>query len=111
LLISRSDRILYNNQGTSAKREPDRLGYWNDPCFLTPGIANALSGDFPLPPGPPNSYRPPVCLLPDTTPEVFVYAECEASGNGIWNRQYWDGLDTTEMLKLDKEIKSEVVFE
>jgi hypothetical protein len=71
-------------------RVPDRLGYWNDPCFPTPNNPNALTGTLPLPPGPPADYHAPVCLMPDTTPDVFVYAECEATGGGIWNRQYWD---------------------
>jgi hypothetical protein len=92
-------------------RIPDRLGYWNDPCFPTPGNANALTGTFPLPSGSAAGYHPPVCLLPDTTPDEFVYAECEASGNGIWSRQYWDSADDSERLKLDEVWKGETVFE
>jgi hypothetical protein len=92
-------------------RIPDRLGYWNDPCFPTPGNPNALTGTLPQPPASATGYRPPVCLLPDTTPEEFVYAECEAGGRGIWNRLYWDGLDTAERSKLEDEEKWGTVFE
>jgi hypothetical protein len=92
-------------------RIPDRLGYWNDPCFPTPNNPNALTGTAPQPPESETGYHPPICLLPDTTPDVFVYAECEAGGSGIWNRQYWDGLDAAERLKLDKAQKGETVFE
>ncbi len=92
-------------------RIPDRLGYWNKPCFPTPGNPNALTGTFPLPPGYPTAYRAPVCLLPDTTPDQFVYAECEAGGDEIWNRQYWDGLDGTERIEIDEPQKWETVLE
>ena len=91
-------------------RIPDRLGYWNHPCFPTPNNPNALTGTIPLPSGGPTGYIPPVCLLPDNTPEEFVYAECEAGGNGIWNRQYWDGADASKQLKLDEPPKWETVF-
>ena len=58
-----------------------------------------------LPPGPATRYREPVCLLPDTTPEEFVYAECKASGDGIWNRQYWDGTGFFEWVMPDDTQK------
>jgi hypothetical protein len=87
------------------------LGYWYDPCFPTPGNPNALTGTVPLQPGPITGYRPEICLLPDTTPEEFVYAECEVGGDGIWNRQYWDGADAPGYLKLDEEQKWETIFE
>jgi len=92
-------------------RIPDRLGYWNDPCFPTPGNPNALTGTIPLPPDSVTGYRPPVCLLPDTTPDVFVYAECEVGGDGIWNRQFWDKADDTQRLKLEESPKGEAIFE
>jgi hypothetical protein len=92
-------------------RIPDRLGYWNDPCFPTPNNPNALTGTVPQPPGSGASYQPPVCLLPDTTPDVFVYAECEAGGEGIWSRKYWDELDDAERLRLDEADKWGTVFE
>lgn len=92
-------------------RIPDRLGYWNHPCFPTPNNPNSLTGTTPLPSGPLSGYQPPVCLLPDTTPDEFVYAECEAGGAEIWNRQYWDGADASERLKLDEPQKWETVFE
>jgi hypothetical protein len=92
-------------------RIPDRLGYWNDPCFPTPNNPNSLTGTTPLPSGPAAGYRPPVCLLPDTTPNEFVHAECEVGGDEIWNRQYWDAADSSERLKLNESQKWETVFE
>lgn len=91
-------------------RLPDRMGYWNHPCFPTPNNPNALTGTVPLPPGGSTSYQPPVCLLPDNTPEEFVYAECEAGGNGIWNRQYWDEADASKQLMLNEPPKWETIF-
>jgi hypothetical protein len=91
-------------------RLPDRMGYWNHPCFPTPNNPNALTGTAPLPPGGPTAYQPPLCLFPDNTPEEFVYAECEAGGAGIWNRQYWDEADGTIQLKLDEPSKWETFF-
>ncbi|MGD8405866.1 MAG: Ig-like domain repeat protein [Anaerolineales bacterium] len=91
-------------------RIPDRLGYWNDPCFPTPGNPNALTGNFPLPPEGPTGYLPSVCLLPDTTPKVFVYAECEVGGDKIWNRRYWDEEDDAKPVKLEEPQKWETVF-
>ncbi len=92
-------------------RIPDRLGYWNKPCFPTPNNPNALTGTFPSPPVDDSGYRVPICLLPDTTPQVFVYAECDAPGAGIWSWEYWDGLDAAERLKLGAPEKWETVFE
>ena len=90
-------------------RIPDRLGYWFDPCFPTPNNDNSLTGTIPLPPS--SGYQFPVCLLPDTTPEEFVYGECKAGGEGIWNRQYWDQADDAEQLKLGEDQKWEIVLE
>lgn len=92
-------------------RIPDRLGYWNDPCFPTPNNPNALTGTVPLPAKPGPGSLPKVCLLPDTTPDVFVYAECEAGGEGVWNRQFWDGADAAERLRLKEKGKGETIFE
>ena len=92
-------------------RLPDRLGYWNDPCFPTPNNPNSLTGNTPLPSGPAAGYQPPICLLPDTTPDEFVYAECEVGGDEIFNRQYWDKADDSKHLKLDEAQKWETVFE
>jgi hypothetical protein len=92
-------------------RIPDRLGYWNDPCFPTPNNPNALTGTVPQPPGSGTGYQPPVCLLPDTTPDVFVYAECEAGGDEIWSRKYWDEFDDAERLSVEKDDKWGTVFE
>ena len=92
-------------------RLPDRLGYWNDPCFPTPNNPNALAGTVPLPSGSITGYHPRVCLLPDTTPAEFVYGECEAGGDEIWNRQYWDGADAFDRLVLDEEQRWALYFE
>ncbi len=86
-------------------RIPDRLGYWNDPCFPTPGNPNALTGTFPLQAGSLPDVGPPTCLLPDTTPEEFVYGECLASGGGIYNRLYWDGVGESESMLEDESQK------
>ena len=92
-------------------RIPDRLGYWNDPCFPTPNNPNALTGTVPQHPIPVTGYRPPVCLLPDTTPDEFIYAECEVGGNGIWSRQFWDGENASRRFVLVEEQKWETFFE
>jgi len=91
-------------------RIPDRLGYWNEPCFPTPGNPNALTGTTPSPPEYVIGYHPKICLLADTTPAVFIYAECEVGGDEIWNRRYWDKVDETEKVKLE-EGKGEAIFE
>jgi hypothetical protein len=92
-------------------RLPDRLGYWNYPCFPTPNNPNSLTGTVPQPPIPVTGYLPPACLLPDTTPQEFVYAECVVGGNEIWNRQYWDSEDDTRRLILYEEQKWVTFFE
>ena len=56
-------------------------------------------------------FHPSVCLLPDTTPDVFVYAECEAGGADIWNRQYWDEADVSKQLEVEEVPKGETIFE
>jgi hypothetical protein len=48
--------------------------------------------------------------LPDTTPKVFVYAECEVGGDKIWNRRYWDEEDDAKPVKLEEPQKWETVF-
>lgn len=94
--------LLLNARGTivdaytySIADEPDRSfcrlfsnpGYWREKCFPTPGLENGYSGRYP--PGPDGS-REPVCLMPDTAPDDFIQAECEAAGLGIWNPEYWN---------------------
>ena len=71
-------------------RLTDGYGSWVGRCFPTPGLPNSLVGETfpPAPGGGPEA----VCLLPDSTPEEFVLAECEEGGLGIWNRSYWDSL-------------------
>jgi Lamin Tail Domain len=92
-------------------RIPDRLGYWNDPCFPTPNTDNALTGTVPSPAVPITGYSPRVCLLPDTTPDVFVYGECEAGGDEIWNRKFWDGPGESKPLILEEDQKWVTFFE
>jgi hypothetical protein len=71
-------------------RIPDGDGYWRTPCFPTPGTENALTGTVPaLPPAVAN--QPPACLLPDTVPDAFREAVCNAFGTDILNGGYWDG--------------------
>jgi len=92
---------------------PDRpapIGYWNYPCFPTPGNPNTLTGNFPPLPGPVADVRELACLLPDSTPEPFVYAECEANGDDIWNRQYWDKIDFTGQPRMYASDKWGMVF-
>ena len=91
-------------------RIPDRLGYWNKPCFPTPGNPNALTGNT-FPPKPELGYLAPVCLLPDSTPAMFVYAECEEFGDEIWSYLYWNGLDFAEQRKIYDPDKWGIVFE
>ncbi|MFZ5820445.1 MAG: lamin tail domain-containing protein [Chloroflexota bacterium] len=101
--------VRYPDQSTC--RIPDRMGYWNKPCFPTPGNPNALTGDFPPLPSTRAGAPLPVCLLPDTTPPEFVAAECDASGGGVWNRQFWDGYGPFELPLLDDSLKWETIFE
>ena len=71
-------------------RYVDAYGSWLERCFPTPGQPNSLTGEqTPATSGGPPAF---VCLLPDSTPEEFILAECEESGLGIWNRSYWDSL-------------------
>ncbi len=94
--------LLLNSRGTivdaytyAVADEPDRSfcrlfsnpGYWREKCFPTPGLENGYSGRYP--PGPDGSHEP-VCLMPDTAPDDFIEAECEAAGLGIWNPEYWN---------------------
>ncbi len=101
--------VRYPDQ--SICRIPDRMGYWNKPCFPTPGNPNALTGDFPPLPSTQAGSPLPVCLLADTIPQEFVYAECVASGSGIWNRQFWDGYGPFELPLLDDASKWGTIFE
>lgn len=91
--------VRYPDQSTC--RLPDRMGYWNFPCFPTPGNPNALTGTFPSLPQTRDGSALPVCLLADTIPQEFVQAECFANGGDIWNRQFWDGYGVFEFPLLD----------
>jgi hypothetical protein len=70
-------------------RIPDGY-YWRLVCFPTPGNENALTG-VPPAPAPIVLGAPPPCLLADTVPEPFRQAECNAFGDDMWDRTYWDG--------------------
>lgn len=73
---------------SSVCRYTDGYGSWILGCYPTPGRPNELTGDrFP---STSNGQPIPVCVLPDSVPEIFVLAECEESGLGIWNPFYWD---------------------
>jgi hypothetical protein len=69
-------------------RLPDNGGLddWNQNCFPTPGLRNALNASIPNQAG---GGDEPLCPISDTLPEDFVLAECPLFGN-IWNRYYWD---------------------
>jgi lamin tail-like protein len=71
-------------------RLPDNGGLddWNTNCFPTPGLQNALSGNFARPPTEVSDDEP-LCPISDVLPLDFVWAECPSFGN-IWNRFYWD---------------------
>jgi hypothetical protein len=92
-------------------RLTDGYGSWIGRCFPTPGLPNALVGEtYPPEPG---GGPEVVCLLPDSTPEEFVQAECEEGGLGIWNRSYWDSLPSEgdELWIQEKRDKGLVLFE
>ncbi|MEP6895076.1 MAG: lamin tail domain-containing protein, partial [Chloroflexota bacterium] len=71
-------------------RLPDNGGLddWNTNCFPTPGLQNALSGNFARPPTEISDDKP-LCPISDVLPLDFVWAECPSFGN-IWSRFYWD---------------------
>jgi len=71
-------------------RLPDNGGLddWNTNCFPTPGVKNALSGNFARPPTEISDDKP-LCPISDVLPFDFVWAECPSFGN-IWSRFYWD---------------------
>jgi hypothetical protein len=70
-------------------RFPDGSWYWQSDCVPTPGNENSLTGVIPSPP-PPKPDQSLPCLLPDNAPTEFILAECNAYGQNIWNRGYWD---------------------
>ena len=69
-------------------RLPDNGGLddWNENCFPTPGVKNALGSDVP---NPPVSAEEPLCPISDTLPPDFILAECPSFGD-IWSQFYWD---------------------
>ena len=79
--------IKYPDQ--SICRIPDGGGYWKFPCVPTPGNENSLTGSVPSSPSG-KATPPPSCLFADTTPQVFVNAECHSFGADMWSRKYWD---------------------
>jgi len=72
-------------------RLPDNGGLddWNQHCYPTPGLKNSLSGNS-LDLSPYSHSAELACSIADTLPVDFAYAECQAFGNNIWNRYYWD---------------------
>jgi lamin tail-like protein len=70
-------------------RLPDNGGLddWNENCFPTPGLKNALGSGALNPPV--SGAEEPLCPISDTLPRDFVLAECPSFGN-IWSRFYWD---------------------
>jgi len=70
-------------------RLPDNGGLddWNENCFPTPGLKNALGSTVLNPPV--SGSEEPLCPISDTLPRDFVLAECPLFGN-IWSRYYWD---------------------
>ncbi len=69
-------------------RIPDGY-YWQDACFPTPALENALIGTPPAPP-PSAALHPPPCLLADTVPRPFRDAECSPHGADVFNPAFWD---------------------
>jgi len=71
-------------------RLPDNGGLddWDTNCFPTPGLSNALNGNFARPPTEISDDQP-LCPISDVLPLDFVWAECPSFGN-IWSRFYWD---------------------
>ncbi len=70
-------------------RLPDGSGSWYEDCIPTPNLINSREGAVPSMPDDKNSESP-VCLLPDTLPADFLFAECHGYGSDIWNPFYWD---------------------
>lgn len=79
--------VVAKAEGPAFCRLPDGNGSWYEDCVPTPGLANAREGVLPVM-GDVN-YQSPVCSLPDTLPEDFLYAECRGYGAHVW-RAYWD---------------------
>jgi hypothetical protein len=75
-------------------RLPDSGNQWQDTCFPTPFGENATYGVFPPDPGLVGETAS-TCLLPDTAPQEFLQAECDAPGRDIWRRGFWDSLPGT----------------
>ncbi len=71
-------------------RLPDNGGLddWNTNCYPTPGLPNALRGNFVNPPD--NVEAEMLCPIADTLPLDFILAECPPFGNNIWRPSYWD---------------------
>ena len=70
-------------------RLPDNGGLddWNQSCFPTPGLKNALGSGVFSPPV--SDEEELLCPLADIMPRDFILAECPSFGN-IWSRYYWD---------------------
>jgi hypothetical protein len=70
-------------------RLPDNGGLddWNENCFPTPGLRNALGSGTSNPPA--SGGEEPLCPIADTMPSDFILAECPSFGD-MWSRFYWD---------------------
>jgi uncharacterized repeat protein (TIGR01451 family) len=80
---------LVKVEDRSVCRLPDGSGSWYEDCVPTPNLINSREGAVPSMPDDKNSESP-VCLLPDTLPADFLFAECHGYGSDIWNPFYWD---------------------
>jgi len=81
---------IAKNADNSICRLPDGnvYGAWYEDCTPTPNLINTRDGVVPSLPG--VHYETPVCELLDTLPADFLFAECHAYGENIWNPFYWD---------------------
>jgi len=89
-LVDAYNYFFVDRPDQSFCRLPDNGGLddWNQNCFPTPGLTNALKGNFID--SPVQSVDEPLCPIADTLPQDFALAECSPFGNNIWNRYYWD---------------------
>jgi hypothetical protein len=89
-LVDAYNYTIARSPDESFCRLPDNGGAddWNQFCFPTPGTQNSLSGDFASPSTNVGEERD--CPISDTLPADVVQAECDPSGNNIWNPEFWD---------------------
>ncbi len=75
-LVDAYNYFVVDRPDQSYCRLPDNGGLddWNQNCFPTPGLPNALSGNFID--SPVENDNEPVCPIADTLPQDFALAEC-----------------------------------